>query len=76
MVRIGSVMKRNAATRRNAVRRTARAAASAPRRPATHFAFVCALRRLRPETILLIHTHQPIPRQKRFREKGGRGDEA
>ena len=49
MVRVGSVMKRNAATRRNAVRRTARAAASAPRRPATHFAFVCALRRLRPE---------------------------
>ena len=37
-----------------AVRRTARAAASRQRRPATHFAFVCALRRLRPETV---HTH-------------------
>ena len=76
MVRVAAVMKRNAATRRNAVRRTARAAASAPRRPATHFTFVCALRRLRPENILLIHTRQPIPRQKRFRTKGGRGDGA
>ena len=46
------------------------------RRPATHSSFVCALRRLRPENIVLIHTRQPIPRQKRFRTEGGRGDGA
>ena len=35
-----------------------------------------ALRRLLPENISLIHTRQPNPRQKRFREKGGRSDGA
>ena len=42
---------------RNAVRKTARAAASPLRRPATHFMFVCALRRLLPVRLAELHCH-------------------
>ena len=56
---------------RNAVRRTARAAASAPRRPAiVRKCSHCVLRRLLPENISSIHTRQLISRQKRFLERG------
>ncbi len=41
--------------------RTARAAAFAPRRPATHFTFESVLRRLPPENSMLIYVRQPAP---------------